>query len=147
MGTLPALNLSCWQECCSIFILTCTWGMTNLNFTFWNPPNPSLCSFLYLLFLFYPEQFYDHRLTVRGMKRKTLLFFVFLVFLFERQWFWVSKCRKYNRWVYEPAVALDFRRQSDRRACKSLVLAIILIKPVLMMRNSLFNSILNKSST
>lgn len=47
-GTWIALNLSCWQECCrscSIFILTCTWGMTNLNITPWSPPNPTLCSF------------------------------------------------------------------------------------------------------
>lgn len=38
------LTRELYELTCSIFILTCTWGMTNLNLSPPNPPNPSPCS-------------------------------------------------------------------------------------------------------
>lgn len=62
-GVWPAPNLCCRQKQCtsSIFILTCTWGMTDLNLTPKSPPNPNLWSFLYFLFLLNSEQICDCR--------------------------------------------------------------------------------------
>lgn len=77
-----ALNWSCWHKrctSCSIFIHTCTWGMTNLNFTRRSPPIP-FCSFLYFLFLFNPEQVCDCSCNVRGMKSWNLKPVFFLCF-------------------------------------------------------------------
>lgn len=63
-GTWPALNLSCWQESCSIFISTCTWGSQT-----WTLPLGALQIFDlfgFFLFRFHPERVCNRRSKVKG---------------------------------------------------------------------------------